>query len=394
MNSYHHFLGQLGMLLGAEEPGQNFFKELRFEEDKLFEKCLFHQMVTQVYQYREPLQSLYPQLSAAFFQQVRDYTIVNTTRIMLYESFLKELAGLFAVQGIEFRLLKGPGLAEQLYAESYLRSFGDLDILIRVQDLERVDKSLLDLGFACADDLYSSFPDAVARKYRLARHYIRHQPNELAVDLHLNIGSRLHPIQFRSSDFWDNPKVVRIGEVKVLTFHDTANVIYLLYHALKHYYFKMIWLLDIHYALDTWAIDEPLFATLLQRYDMSRMWRLFRQLRNEIFCSETDSEMPAELIRGRVLSRIARPETVFEGVLPWSHSLSRLILPMLYLSSWRRKFVYLCHQLFPPRAMVQECYRAGQYKAGWKCYLLNRSCAIWELIRMGWKARRKGAANV
>ena len=53
----------------------------------------------------------------------------------------------FDQRGIEFLALKGPALSQVLYHNPCLRQFGDLDLLVRPQDVSRARTALNELGF-------------------------------------------------------------------------------------------------------------------------------------------------------------------------------------------------------------------------------------------------------
>jgi hypothetical protein len=57
------------------------------------------------------------------------------------------LSNAFAAQGIPYSILKGPVLSYQLFNRPDLRSTGDIDILIRPQEVERAEELILSSGY-------------------------------------------------------------------------------------------------------------------------------------------------------------------------------------------------------------------------------------------------------
>ena len=65
-----------------------------------------------------------------------------------WSAALKHLLRAFQQRGIPVISLKGPWLAERLYRDAALRSYSDLDFLVRRSDWIEAEKLLRDLGFS------------------------------------------------------------------------------------------------------------------------------------------------------------------------------------------------------------------------------------------------------
>jgi Uncharacterised nucleotidyltransferase len=68
-------------------------------------------------------------------------------RVMALERELPAVVGLLAGRGIEARALKGSAVANLDYADPALRSFVDLDVLVRAVDIDRAAATLTASGF-------------------------------------------------------------------------------------------------------------------------------------------------------------------------------------------------------------------------------------------------------
>lgn len=108
-----------------------------------------------------------------------------------YERASLTVSGAYATLGVLLRelrgvrvtplLLKGAALARFTYADQALRPFGDLDLLIRVEDLESVHRVLLQMGYA----LVSGKPTTAADlAWRHARGYFDPGGALVSVDVH------------------------------------------------------------------------------------------------------------------------------------------------------------------------------------------------------------------
>ena len=158
------------------------------------------------------------------------------------ETLARELECLlkhFAEQEIEVLPLKGPALAAALYGDVAMRSFHDLDLLVRRDNFERAELLLLDLGFAArnpADDYHRGF-----------------RREEILLELHFGVASDLtFPLDsfpFDVEAVWSRalPGSFRGQPMHIMS--DDDLVLYLCLHGLKHGFAKLIWVVDIARAL-------------------------------------------------------------------------------------------------------------------------------------------------
>ncbi|HZD79761.1 MAG TPA: nucleotidyltransferase family protein, partial [Actinomycetota bacterium] len=96
------------------------------------------------------------------------------------ERKLLVLAEAFEVEGIAFAVLKGASVAHTAYAEPCLRSFADLDLLVRTQDYERACRLLGALGHVRQRP--EPRPGWEARFGKASVH--KHPQDRIEVDLH------------------------------------------------------------------------------------------------------------------------------------------------------------------------------------------------------------------
>jgi hypothetical protein len=74
------------------------------------------------------------------------------------ERELRDLLGAMASAGVEPLLLKGPALGRSLYPDPVFRPSGDIDLLVRKEEVPRAREALLSLGFVLPLDNYSVSP--------------------------------------------------------------------------------------------------------------------------------------------------------------------------------------------------------------------------------------------
>lgn len=347
------------------------------DEERLFRFGLYHQILPLIAHHRDKLKIAFPALSDEFFEKSRNYLVTNVGRVMYYERFLADLDDRLTTEGVEYRLFKGPVLAYELYQLPYLRTFGDLDILIQEKSLEKVHRIITGLNCELCDDLYIAFPDVVIKKYSFARHYTSVKSPFVAIDVHLSLSNRLHPFQFDIADFWLHSRTFRLGDRDYQTFDRSHQALYLLYHAFKHYFFKLIWVIDCQQNFQSPDFDLVGFKYLLKKYNLVRLWEIYNQVAADLW--DEKSQLNNAVPRRRRI-KIIKTDLILQGGLATSPSRARMLLPMLYLPKLSQKLVYLWRQMFPPREVVRDFYVSKDLKPTWRNYLSLRRKAVAELF--------------
>jgi Uncharacterised nucleotidyltransferase len=168
-------------------------------------------------------------------------------------------------RGVDYLVVKGPALVQQFYSGADLRSYVDLDLLVRPQQLGASVAALEEAGFVVLDANWPMLMRADVHELRLA------SPTGGAVDLHWSIGvGRPHADTSPSVDRLLARSVpVRLGPLEVRTPCWGDTVAHLAVHAAASGGHRLIWCADLRAALDMQPDVEA--AALVSR--SARDWR-------------------------------------------------------------------------------------------------------------------------
>lgn len=377
MRAAQQFFISLTRLLADE----NYSAEVNpafLDAEVIWRSAVYHQVVPLIDKESAKLKTLFPALSNDFWHNVHDYTLANCGYVMALERFLSELATAFNQKRLDYRLFKGIVLAYQIYPQPYYRTFGDIDLLVRPADLPRVEQLLFAMDFMLCEDLYYSFPLPIVQKYNFARHYQSQIPPEIPVDVHLNLTGKLHPFQFDRQDFWGNSMPISIAGHYYPSFKLEYQAALALYHAFKHYYFKLIWFCDLYLLLQKPQLDWDLFFALIDKYRLTRLWRYFNFLSVSLFGKAIKLVKPPS----RLTQHLVSVEQLLNGFTRLNASQARMILPLLYHPDWSVKLKYLWQQLLPPREVISAFYGANQMRPTPINYLRNRRQALTAIFKL------------
>ena len=160
--------------------------------------------------------------------------------------FAAELARIMQrFEGVQLRAVpyKGPVLAQSLYHDLGLRSFGDLDILISPADFERAKQALAEIQYRPSSDVtpaverfwlwtgYECSFDGAAGKH--------------LVELQWALLPRFYAVDLRVEDLLAGAGRTMVGGCEVPCLAPEDSLVVLCLHAAKHLWTKLIWLADI-----------------------------------------------------------------------------------------------------------------------------------------------------
>ena len=153
---------------------------------------------------------------------------------------------------VRHAVLKGPLLAELLYADPGQRSSLDLDLLVAPADLDAALAALIELGY------FSEFgPHATyARAHHVHLHLAR--ADRPLVELHFR-AFRGFGIELAAEPLLDRSLPAGPGALRVLEPHD--RFVYLALHAAGHLFERLGWLYDLKLFLAQVPLDPILVAS-------------------------------------------------------------------------------------------------------------------------------------
>lgn len=180
-----------------------------------------------------------PQLPPGFRAELRRRLAQTAAASLRLGDALEELVGVLGRAGIRVAALKGPVLAERLYAAPGFRPSTDLDVLVPEGDVEGATRALAVLGY----EPDRGWIGAYQRRHH--HHVTLHRPGGPGVELHFRalaaFGSVLpaEPLLGRA-----RPHRTAAGsEILVLSRDD--ELLYLCLHAANHRFERLGWTNDL-----------------------------------------------------------------------------------------------------------------------------------------------------
>lgn len=152
----------------------------------------------------------------------KKYYVAAARNIRVYHE-LERLLRAFGRAELPVVLLKGAHLAEHVYCNVALRSMGDVDMLVRREDLERAGRIFLEAGGRANDAHRMDFHVA----YEMGK-------SGLMVEAHWDLVSLIHPCRVDLDGVWSRAQSARFGETAALVLSPEDLLLHLCIHTVAH----------------------------------------------------------------------------------------------------------------------------------------------------------------
>ena len=201
-------------------------------------------------------------------EKLRGEYFRNVARNNYLYKELNNILTAFQKEPVDVILLKGLALVKTVYNDMGARHIGDIDLLVKSEDLSHAENIMSKLGYI--------HPEGKTREWSIEKvHHLNyiHPEKNIPVEIHWHISHKSHQGQvFINSDeiikqFWKRARVVPMvdGEVKVLSPEDV--LIHLSHHFIKHRFFSPEWGYQLYFISKGSFIQLYDIARVLTQYD-------------------------------------------------------------------------------------------------------------------------------
>lgn len=169
----------------------------------------------------------------------------NSSRNVRLASSLLRVLKLFEESGIEAVPFKGPTLTNQAYGNLGLRVFGDVDLLVKRQNMERAAALLWERGFETPE--HEKNPEHIPAQLGLNFYH----PDGLIVEMHWALVQRWLGYRYDPQEIWQRMRKQPFCGQSILALPASDMLLYLCAHGVKHHWSNLFWIVDIAEVLRT-----------------------------------------------------------------------------------------------------------------------------------------------
>ncbi len=207
----------------------------------------------------------------------------------------------FTSEGIGALLAKGPILAVRAYDDPAIRSYGDLDLLVRQRDIRRATELMSAAGYAPAVPLNAIDSGKIPGQYLFSK-----PDSKLIVELHNDCTLRYFPRRLPLEDFFERQVRVRLDgrEAPALSVEDELVLICI--HGAKHFWERLMWIADVAALVSRQTdIDWERVADSARAVGAERMLRTGLRLASDLLRAPLPDKVQAAVQADVIASRLA-----------------------------------------------------------------------------------------
>jgi len=339
-----------------------------------------HGVAPLVYQRLKQLSVVLP---GELAEELKRAYLRNAARNMsLYQELGKLLQRLQELN-IPIIALKGAHLAEAVYDNIGLRTMGDIDLLARKDDLLRIDKELLALGY---------------KVHSQCTHHIHYAPpkNGFPVEIHwVLIAEQEFTFQIDVEGLWSRAQPLTLAQMPALALSPEDLLLHLCLHTAKHVYDMRIRMLcDIDEVVRCYGagLDWQEISTRARQWGITRAVYVVLQLAQELLEVTVPADWLASLqpvgFDERHLTLVRRQilATRVDGNIAQT---TPAVARLWGTKGLRGRIAMLGDKLLPSRDTIALMYLVPAnswrvylyYPVRWKDVLARHGATLWRLVR-------------
>jgi hypothetical protein len=213
----------------------------------------------------------------------------------------------FASEKIAALVVKGPVLAMQAYGDPAMRSYGDLDLLVRRHDIRRATELMLSAGYQAAVSV------AAIDSGKIPGQYFFSKPEaKLLVELHNDLTLRYFPRRLPLEKFFDRQIRVRLDAHDAPALCVEDELVLICIHGAKHFWERLIWIADVAALVTRQTnLDWRLVVESAKEVGAERMLHTGLQLAKNLLKVQLPGEVAAKVEADPQSARLA------EQILHW-----------------------------------------------------------------------------
>lgn len=270
----------------------------QLDQQKLLKLAYAHAVFPLLY---KTLYKLFPHHT--LIEEIKPYYLAHVQYNMAMTTALSKIVSKFKEANIPVLHLKGPILSQQLYNDIGSRQFGDLDILIKKENLKDVLQLLEEAHYNPEIILQQETREVFFNAVNVLGFH--HASSHTRIEVHWELLSKNYAIEWDTSLLWKASQTVSINNHSFNTLTKEHTLLYLCLHGSKHLFERLLWVCDIDRILRTqqniqWVKVQQEAKSL----GIMRMLFIGLSLSHTLFQTPLPTEIKEELLKDRDVEKI------------------------------------------------------------------------------------------
>jgi putative nucleotidyltransferase-like protein len=209
---------------------------------------------------------------------------------VLLSSELLRICGIFEKEAVPIIPYKGPVLSQLAYGNLALRRFIDLDYFVPHKVMPRATALLKSGGFESKFEIHD--PSTRRSENVPGQYAFFHAATRTQVELHTERTLRYFPVALNFEKMSRRLIAVELCGRQVRTFSIEDTVVMLCVHGSKHFWERLLWILDVAQLICVQNVDWPSLKEIAAKLETTRVLLLGLYLAHDLF----DAPLPGQLL--------------------------------------------------------------------------------------------------
>jgi hypothetical protein len=300
-----------------------------------------------------------PYIPSFVFKKLKKVYYLNATKNSLIFEELGKVLKTFRKTGLQVIILKGAVLAEKIYGNLALRPMTDVDLLVKKEDLWRLDEQLKNLGYRPSDISVEDID--FSSTYLTTLDYRSLSPNSPSFHTHWHFVNSTIPNEsyiknIKIEDIWRDAEKTKIADVETLVMAPHHLLIHLSEHALRvtHSLSKLSFFCDIDEVVNSYQerLDWELLIKESLKFNLNRMVFLSLYFTAKFL----KTKIPKNVLLKLQPKRLSLGEKIFMNAISNNKRFPGLSY-LVHLSmnkGFLKKMIFLGRTLFPPPQIITQ----------------------------------------
>jgi hypothetical protein len=251
----------------------------------------------------------------AWLDNLRENARKTGGMAVLFSSELLRICEIFDTEGVSLIPYKGPVLGWLAFGSLTRRRFVDLDFFVPQKNILRASAVLKSAGFDSKfeiQDEMTGFSGQVPGQYAFSREATRTQ-----VELHTERTLRYFPVPLSFEKMSRRLITVELCGHSLRTFSIEDTLVMLCVHGAKHFWERLLWILDVAQLIAVQDVDWTLLIQIAAKLKSTRVLLLGLCLAHDLFDAPLPEALLEEIGRDRTVQELAKK--VYEQYADISH---------------------------------------------------------------------------
>jgi hypothetical protein len=285
---------------------------------------------------------------------------------MLMSAELIKIVKLLAKHDIKAIPFKGPSLAQLAYGDITLRVFGDLDILVNKEDIDRVYQILQTIH-------YERYLSLTPYQYQVWLKYshdlgLTNKSKNIHLEMHWSFFDEDYPMQI-DMDSFDSTTSTTINNNSIDTFEIESLLFYLSIHGSKHLFERISWIKDLDMMIRLQDIHWDKIDKLMKTNpDFTKMFLLGLQLSWHLYSTPLPTDIKEQIANHPELKTLQ--QFIIDSWATTHHKFAQTKMMLLLFPNLKTRLSYL-HKIILKPQLHEYWYIDLPKSLHWGYYLIR-----------------------